>query len=335
MKKITEDILDQIGDRVFAMQIEVLWKSQELTPGAGERRSQSRGSNGYEIVSRQPYEVGDDPRDIDHFATAQSGDDSIFTISFQEPREITIATIVDVGWRMQFGTKRADKRIVSAEIAASILACADKTKDRTKVTTFSAEKVESRFGPRGAKMIFAQALEAILEPPLSAVDNARKNDDTGLFGKLMSFGAQPVAAKPKGYRKESGIREALAELPRSKSLVFVISDFIDVTEAEKEALVDAANVHDVVCIVIQDLRERELPAGSGLYTLRDIVTGEVKSIWLNEANRRQFRLNAQKRLDQLSTYFTNSNCEFGVFSTEQTAEEVIPEMMRLFGGHRR
>src|SRR5580658_3679221 len=137
MKKRTEEILDQIGDRVFAMPIEVLWKSQELTPGAGERKSQSRGSNGYEIVSRQPYEIGDYPRDIDHFATAQSGDDTIITITFQEPRDITIVTIVDVGWRMQFGTKRADKRIVSAEVAASILACANKTQDRMKVAAFS------------------------------------------------------------------------------------------------------------------------------------------------------------------------------------------------------
>jgi uncharacterized protein (DUF58 family) len=340
MKKTTEIVLDQIGDRVFTMPIEVLWKSQELTPGAGERRSQSRGSNGYEIASRQPYEIGDDPRDIDHFATAQSGDDTIITISFQEPRDIAIVAIVDVGWRMQFGTKRADKRIVSAEVVASILACANKTQDRTKVVTVSPHQIEERVGPRGAKTVFAPAMEAILEPPQpaalsSAKQSAPAKQSAGLWARLTARDAQTSSPAKQMTRVESGKCEALAELPRSRSLVFVISDFINLSDDEKEALQDAAAVHDVVCVVIQDLRERELPSGSGLYTLRDIVSGEAKTIWLNTANREQFRLNAQKRLEQLAAFFTEANCDWGCFSTEQDADDVIPEMMRLFGGHRR
>lgn len=337
MKKATEDILDDIASRVFAMPIDVLWKSLELMPGAGERRSQSRGSNGYEIVARQPYEPGDDPRDIDHYATAQSGDDTIITISFEEPRDITIATIVDVSRRMQFGTKRTDKRVVSAELLASILACADKTQDRVKVLTASETQVETRFGPRGAKTIFAPAMEAILEPPEPILAPQPGTATNGGFLRSLGGLRRHASSSPaQGTAPvESGKREAFEELPRTRSLVFVISDFIGLSDEEKEALRDAAAVHDVVCVVIQDRRERELPAGRGLYTFRDIVSGQTRTIWLNQANREQFKQNAQKRLDELAAFFTDANCDYGVFSTEQDADEVIPEMMRLFGGHRR
>ena len=341
MKKATEQILDAIGDRVFAMPIGVLWKSQELTPGAGERRSESRGSNGYEIASRQPYEPGDDPRDIDRFATAQSGDDTIITITFQESRDITIVCVVDVGERMQFGTRRADKRVVSAEVVASILACANKTQDRAKVFTVSETAVESRLGPRGPKIVFPEAMEAILEPFGSSKDASGKASSKPVSGSAVS--GKTVSGKTvsgsavsgKATLVQSGKCEALRELPRTKSLVFVISDFIGLSDSEKQALADAAAVHDVVCVIVQDQRERELPSGRGTYTLRDIVSGETKTIWLSDANRKLFKQNATKQLDQLTAFLTAANCDWGVFSTEQNADEVIPEMMRLFGGHRR
>jgi uncharacterized protein (DUF58 family) len=334
MKKINEELLDEIGDRVLTMPIEVLWKSQDITVRVGERRGISRGSNGYQIISRQPYEMGDDPRNIDHFASAQSADDSIITIKYQEPHDINIVAVVDTGKRMLFGTRRADKRTVSAEVVASILACAHKTQDRAKVITFSEQQVESRVGPRGPRSVFAPAMEAILEPPQSAPAPAEKTEGSDLLKVLGSF-RRKSASRKTDVPLASGKCEALLEVPRTRSLIFFISDFINLSEAEKESLRDAAVVHDVVCIVIRDLREHELPSGRGMYTLRDIVSGEAKSVWLNESNREQFRQNAQKRLDELTAFFTDADCDWGLFSTEQDADEVIPEMMRLFSGHRR
>ena len=165
MKTSKEDLLALIGERVFAIPIKLLWQSQEYLPRNGEHRSQSRGSDGYEIISRQEYELGDDMRDIDHFASAQSGDDTLLTIKFLEPRDICVEAIVDVGFTMQFGTSRVCKSILSAELAASILACADKTQDRTRLTTISPRQIEASVGPKSAKTVFAQGLEHIIEPP--------------------------------------------------------------------------------------------------------------------------------------------------------------------------
>jgi uncharacterized protein (DUF58 family) len=336
VRKTTEEVLEDIGDRVFAMPIGVVWKSKAITPGAGERRSLSRGSQGYEIASRQPYEPGDNPRDIDHYATAQSGDDSIVTITYNEPRDILIATVVDVGRRMLFGTRRTDKRTVSAELVASILACANKTLDRVKVTTVSETEVHFDIGPRSAKSAFAPALEAILEPSFELSEH--ESSPFSKFAWALSNvlrSAQPELSPNHSAEMQSGKIAALKALPRSKSLVFVISDFIDLSNPEKETIKDLAAIHDLVCIVVQDIRERELPAGRGLYTLQDIVSGRSRTIWLNDESRRQYRENARKRFEELTTFFVEANCDWGVFSTEQESDEVIPEMMRLFGGHRR
>jgi uncharacterized protein (DUF58 family) len=299
MKKATEEILSELGERVFSIPVQVLWKTSNPVARNGERASQSRGMDGYEIASRQEYEPG------------------------------------DVGWTMQFGTKRVIKSVLSAELTASILACAAKTQDRTKVLTVSATAVESRIGPRGAKAVFAPAMEAILEPPDSIFVEPQPVQSSKLREKLMGlFGTQP-AAKPAQATAASGMSEALGELGRKKSLVFVLSDFLSLSEADKEALTDAAAVHDLVCLVIQDERERELPSGRGMYTLKDIVSGETTTVWLNDVNRAQFRANAQKKLEQLCAFFGEANCDWDVLSTEQDFDDVIQSMMRLFGGHRR
>jgi uncharacterized protein (DUF58 family) len=339
MTNSAEEILNEISERVFAVPIRVLWKSQEPLPRNGERRSQSRGSDGYEIVSRQEYELGDDPRDIDHYATAQSADDTIITVKFLEARDICVETIVDVGLSMQFGTNRVSKGILSAELTGSILACAEKTLDRASVTTTSRTQVEFKVGPRGPKTVFASALEAIIEPPDSIFVEPQTKDTRTFWESLSAplqkaFGKQSAEAKP-AIPVASGMCEALQGLSKRKSLVFLVSDFLNFTNVEKEALRDAATIHDVICVVIQDERERELPPGPGMYTLRDIVSGKTKTIWLNEANRTQFRQNAQKKLDELTAFFSDANCDWQVFSTEQDFDQVIPQMMQLFGGHRR
>ena len=339
MTNTTEDILNDICERVFAVPIRVLWKSQELLPRNSQRRSQSRGSGGYEIVSRQEYEIGDDPREIDHFATAQSTDDTIITVKFLEPRDICIETIVDVGLSMQFGTKRVSKGILSAELVASILACADETLDRAGVTTVSSTQIEIKVGPAGPKRVFARALTEIIDPPESIfVEPQSKDSQTvrqSLTGWVRKALGQPEAKTQTAIPVASGLCDALQRLPSRKSLVFLVSDFLNLTNEEKEALREAALIHEVICVVIQDERERELPAGGGMYTLRDIVSGKTKTIWLNNANRIQYRQNAQNKLDELTAFFSDANCDWQVFSTEQESDEVIPQMMQLFGGHRR
>ena len=95
-----------------------------------------------------------------------------------------------------------------------------------------------------------------------------------------------------------------------------------------------SSLHDVVCLMIQDLRERELPGGFGLYTFQDLRTGEKRSIWLTAKNRRLFAENFQKHQTALFEFFRECNCDWQVFSTEEGVA-AHPKLMKLFAGHRR
>lgn len=133
----------------------------------------------------------------------------------------------------------------------------------------------------------------------------------------------------------TGLMRALKAISgQSRSLVFIISDFLNLTEEEKVAIRKAGSRHDLVCICVQDLRERELPSGIGLSTFQDLLTGERRSIWLNRKNRATFAENFQRHQTALFEFFKQSRCDWTVVSTEEGVA-AYPKLMRLFAGHRR
>ncbi len=305
MQETTRVALRDISRKVLAVSIPVGWKSRHPLPRVGQRKSRSKGSDGYEILTREEYVPGDSPRDIDWIASAQGNDDTLYTMHYEETHNIDVVLLVDVGRSMHFGSTRVEKRVLSAELAGSIIASAGKTDDSVRVICYSNSQVEARLPSRAAKSTFSQALVSILE----------------------------TEAKQEGATVSTGLARAIRELPRRRSLLFILSDFINLTDEEKRALKKASSLHDLVCVVIQDERERALPEGSGFFTLEDIATGARKTIWLNAKSRAQFKANAEQQLANLFTFFAEARCRSAVFSTEQGAE-AIPMMMRMFAGHR-
>jgi hypothetical protein len=149
-----------------------------------------------------------------------------------------------------------------------------------------------------------------------------------------------IEAKGDKPGRGSGLNTALSMLPLSRSLVFIISDFNHMTEAETKALKRASFTHEVVCLLVQDRREYELPKPEGwrryvpqLITLRDIRTGQWKSIWNTQKNRKAFTDSFEQHKNALLALFKASHCGRAVFSTEE-GDAAIPKLMRLFSGHR-
>jgi len=305
----TRQTAREIAKRIVAHAIPIRWRSSSQMPGAGERKSFSRGSNGYDVVARVEYEPGDDPRDIDWAATAQTGGRIVLTTQYQEPREIKVFCLVDVNPTMDYGTNRVNKRELAAELCGSVIKSAEETNDKVGFVAYSTKAVEAQLSPRAAQVAFMPALVGLLEAP---------GNKTGT---------------------SSGLKGALSLLPRQKSLVFIISDFLNLTDDEKLALKHASHAHDVICLVVQDRRERELPAPLfswfpwELITLRDITTGQRRSIWLTKHNRRVWAENFQKHSDALLEFFKSAHCDRAIFSTEE-GEAAYPKIMKVFRGHR-
>lgn len=304
-KKEAQEVIKATIRMVIACPIPVRWLSQSIMPGGGERKSRIRGSNGYEIMSRVEYEPGDDPRDIDWSATAQTGGQTIIVRQEAEAREIDVYVLADLSPTMNFGTTRTTKRGLSAELAGSIVRSAGKTMDRVGLIAYTQHGVVLKRKPTGA----ARALYPIVADIITA---------------------QPEGEKTAG----SGLIRSLVSLPRQRSLVFVISDFLSLSTQEKSALKHAANRHDVICVVVQDPRERELPDGWRPIRLVDLGTAKSKTVWLSNASRAAYAANFERHQSTLLAALKAAHCESAVFSTEE-GMQALHNIMILFGGHRR
>lgn len=300
----TQETVRGILRKVVSCPIPIRWRSRTVMPGGGERRSKSRGSSGYDVMARVEYEPGDDPRDIDWAATAQTGGQTMLVTQYLEPRDINVFVLVDVKKTMNFGTARATKRTLAAELTGSVIKSAGKTQDRVGFIAYAEKRLLKMRKPENAKRSLYPCITDVIE-----TESAGDGEGRGLVKSLRS-------------------------LPGHRALVFIVSDFLDLTEDEKAALKRAALIHDIVCVVVQDRRERELPDGWGPYTLADMRTGKRKTIWLSRKSRDEYAANFQRHHDALLAALKAAHCESAVFSTEE-GDAALPKMMLLFGGHRR
>lgn len=310
MKQTTIETAREIMKWVVSQPIPLTWRSNTVMPSAGERRSRSRGSSGFDLATRNIYEPGDDPRDIDWFATAQTGGQHIYTVQYYDPRDTKFFVVVDAGATMDFGTVRTTKRYLAAELAGSIIKSAEETGDRVGAVVFSDNKIDQYLPPKAASQRLFTTIASIVD-------------------------AGDKAGKAPAGSTMSGFSQALKSVAKhSRSLVFVLSDFMNMGTEEKKMLKRLAVLHDVVCIAIQDLRERELPGGFGLYTFQDLRTGEKRTIWLTRKNRELFQENFQKHQSELFEFFREAHCDWEIVSTEEGIA-AHPKLLKLFAGHRR
>jgi len=240
---------------------------------AGQYRSAFKG-RGMEFEEVRPYLVGDDVRAIDWNVSARVGSPHIKL--FREERELTVLLAVDLSGSLAFGTRGTLKRELVAEVAATL--------------AFSAIRSNDRVG----MLLFTDRTEAYV-PPRKGPRHVLR-----IVRDLLAF-------RPEG--RGTNIARALEEAARSlskRSVVCVVSDFLDFPaagDARRAAATDEGETspsrepwdqalarlrrrHDVIPIVVGDIRERELP-NVGIVELEDLETGALRrfdtsSRWVRE-----------------------------------------------------
>lgn len=222
---------------------------------SGQYQSAFKGA-GVNFADVRPYALGDDVRFIDWKVTARTGGEPYIKL-FEEERELTVYLLVDLSGSGHFGSGETTKLDIAAEIAAILGFSAIKNQDKVGLLLFT-DKVE--------KVIPAQR---------------GKYHIMRIIREIFYF-------KPEG--RKTSISEALRyflTIQKKRSVVFVISDFIDANYENELRMV--ARKHDVVPVVLEDERELELPK-VGILALEDSETGEVhyldsSNVEVNEAYR--------------------------------------------------
>jgi len=218
---------------------------------AGSYHSVFKGQ-GLSFSEVRSYIPGDDVRFIDWNVSARM--DAPFVKVFVEEREMTVMLVVDMSASEQWGTVRAPKSRLAAEVAA--------------LCAFSAIKNNDNVG-----LVLATDIIEKLVPP-------KKGDKHVMRVIREILGFEPEYS---GTNLELAL-QTLVKVVKRKSVAFVVSDFF--AEGFERALALAAAKHDVIPVMLVDPRDEELP-DVGLATFEDYETGEEILVDTSDARVRE------------------------------------------------
>jgi uncharacterized protein (DUF58 family) len=267
-------------------------KSKRLTNHlfTGEYHTAFKG-RGMSFKEVREYAAGDDIRFIDWNVSARMS--NTFSKIFEEERELSVYLLVDVSASSLFGTYRQTKKDLITEICAVLAFSAINNNDKAGVILFS-DKVE-KYIP------------------------AKKGRDHVLYmvRELLSY--QP-------HSGQTDIEKALQFLnntTRHKSIVFLLSDFVD--GGYKDILRVAAKRHDVIGVQVYDRRDEQLPK-AGLMQLRDAETGKLS--WMDTSDnftREKYRQQFQRIIDDAKNTFKNASADLMQLATGQDYVKALQE----------
>ena len=275
-------------------------KSKRLTRHlfTGEYHSAFKG-RGMSFREVREYAAGDDIRFIDWNVSARFNHP--FSKLFEEERELTVMLLVDVSASSLFGTVHARKKDLITEVCA--------------VLAFSAINNNDKVGA----IFFSDKIEAYIPP--------KKGREHVLY-----MVRQLLTIEPK--RKGTSLSEAIRFFNRSvrhKSLVFLLSDFLD-ANAFDDALKVAGKKHDMIGVKVYDKMDMELPA-IGMMEAEDSETGSRHwvdtSDYLVRTNYQQYFFN---QTEQCKSIFQKAGCDLLHLRTD---EDYVKILQRFFASRHR
>ncbi|HOA71806.1 MAG TPA: DUF58 domain-containing protein [Phycisphaerae bacterium] len=259
---------------------------------SGQYHSAFKG-RGMEFEEVREYRVGDDVRAIDWNVSARYG--RPFVKVFREERELTVMLMVDMSASHSFGTRDQLKRELVAEVCATLAFSAIRNNDKVGLICFT-DRIEKVVPARkGPQHVLRVIRELLYHQPVGR--------GTDL--------AVPL--------------EHLNTAIKRKSVVFLASDFQG--GAYEQPMRVARRRHDLIPIVVEDIRERELP-DVGLVELKDNETGRM--VLVDTSSRRvreRYRAQAQQAAETRDRLFRRMDVE-AIYT--RTGESFIEPLTRFF-----
>ena len=229
----------------------------------GEYKSVFKG-RGMEFDEVREYQHGDEVRTIDWNVTARTG--KPFVKRFIEEREQVLFLMVDLSASGDFGSAGKTKNEIAAELCGLLAFSAVQNNDKVGLLIFT-DEVELFVPPDKGEMHALYLIREVL------------NFDPKKSGTSISTAL-----------------EYLSKMMQRRSILFLISDFLDVEY--EQALKHAAHRHDLIAVTLTDLREQKLPS-VGLVELVDSESGEVVLVdTASLATRTHFEQAALARMEQ-------------------------------------
>jgi uncharacterized protein (DUF58 family) len=244
---------------------------------------------GIEIAEVRPYNMGDDIRYIDWNLTAKTG--ALHVKVFREDRELNVMLLID----LSASHKLANKQNIVWDLATALGYCAYRNQDKIGAIGIT-DKIEFYFKcARGRNHL------------LSILDKAQKHYPTSKLTRL-----------------ETGL-EFLQKIQNKRTLVFIISDFIDSTFMS--AVKRASRYHEINLFRVFHPLEI-LPPIKGIFPARELEKNNT--FWLfnwrkkNQSTLQEKNSIIENTLAQLQkkhkVNYLSFNCE----------EDITPPLLHFF-----
>ncbi len=245
------------------------WRAISAHPGAHASALQGGTDEFAGLVSLM---ANPQPRHIDVRASLRNPLGQWMVRSFRQRSSIQVQVIADLSGSMGYLGLR-DKRETVARLVASI--------------AWSAYREGDRFG--------FQAADAHLIEGLSLPCRIYKGGVPELFTKIRHH--------PRQGGGVAGLVDAASRLGRSRSLVFLISDFHQPL-SDLAALMRQLSRHDVVPVVIWDPSEFAALPDYGLVVIEDPETGRRRRLFMRPSLKEQFMARFEARKSELEDLFS-------------------------------
>tara|TARA_B110000438_G_scaffold228629_1_gene223234 strand:+ start:748 stop:1623 length:876 start_codon:yes stop_codon:yes gene_type:complete len=258
----------------------------------GEYHSVFKG-RGMTFSEVREYQPGDDIRLIDWNVTARSGNP--FIKVFEEERELTVFLIVDISASGIFGSRSQLKKNIGAEIASVLGFSAIKNNDKVGLILFSDEVVKYLPPKKGKSHVLRVIRELLYTTP--------DGDGTSIKNAL----------------------EFLMKVSKRKSVVFLLSDFLDKEYWDSVRVVNRK--HDLIGIKIYDPFENDLP-NIGMLKVEDPETGSM--FWIDTSYVPDLQKMNNDNIRSLSD-LEKESAKIGLdFISISTTEDYIEPLMKFF-----
>ncbi len=272
--------------------IEIKTKGLSTQVFSGEYHSAFKG-RGMAFAEVREYMPGDEIRTIDWNVTARFNHPYVKV--FHEERELTVMLMVDISGSELFGSEKAIKKEIIAEVCAVLAFSVTQNNDKIGVMLFT-DEVELFIPPKkGRKHILRIIRELIEFKP--------KSNKTDIANALKHFN----------------------NVIKKRSVGFLISDFYD--KDFERALKIANRRHDIIALQVQDKREVEMP-NIGIAKFEDAESGNTK--WINTSRKKtrtKYKAAALKRDVELKDIFRRAGVDYTKIETHKPY--TIP-LMNLF-----
>ena len=298
MPRTSTDILQQVR----RVELRTSKLANDLMVGAYHSQFKGRGMDFEEL---REYVPGDDVRTIDWNVTARMR--RPFVKLHREERELSVVLVLDISASGDFGSTERTKREFATEIAGTL--------------AFSA----MRNGDKVGLLLFTDEVELFLPPK-----KGRRH--------LLRVIREALVHRPR--RRGTSIQSALSFLNHvihRRSIVFLLTDFLHsfgAGDGHRDIFQEIGRTnsrHDLVCVQLQDARERALPA-SGMLVVEDLETGEVVEVdSTRQTVRDAFAAGAAQMQEEMDRALTQSGVDIIRFG----ATDDYAAMLQHFFEHRR